>query len=159
LAAKRLQLLKEAVPSLTHVAMLGNATNPATPFSIEETQAVGPAMGVQVTPILVQAADELEHAFIAINGASSQGLLTVSDAMLFQERARIAGLTVRYRLPALFPEKEFVQAGGLICYGASVRANFHSAASYVDKILKGVRPDQLPVQQPSQFDFVINLGA
>jgi putative ABC transport system substrate-binding protein len=157
LSAKRLQLLKEIVPSLSRVALLSNAANPASRFTLEDTQAAARALGVEFHSLQVRAPDDFADAFVAIGGTGAHALLTASDGMFFNQRARIAELAGRHGLPALFPEKEFVQAGGLISYGPSPQANFRRAAAYVDKILKGALPSDLPVEQPIRFELAINL--
>jgi putative ABC transport system substrate-binding protein len=155
LSAKRLQLLKEIVPGLSRVALLSNAANPASAFALEDTLTAARALGVEIHAVTVRTPDEFEDAFAAIGKTGA--LLTASDGMFFNQRARIAELAGRNRLPALFPEKEFAQAGGLMSYGTSPKANFRRAAAYVDKILKGAAASDLPVEQPTRFELAVNL--
>ena len=157
LNAKRIELLKELMPGVSRVAVVWNAANPGSARSVEQTRSAARSLDIQLHAVEVRAPDELDGAFAAVARAGSTALLTISDGMFHNQRARIVGLAARSRLPAFFPEPEFVEAGGLIAYGPSVPANFRRAASYVDRILRGAKPGELPVEQPAKFELVINL--
>jgi putative ABC transport system substrate-binding protein len=157
LNGKRLELLKETFPEVSQVAVLRNVANPGTAFSLKETEVVAKSIGVQVKTVEVRSPDEFDGAFRAVVAARPDALITLSDAMLWNHRTRIADFAVKSRLPAMFPEKEYVDVGGLMSYAPSLPDNFRRAATYVDKILKGAKPADLPVEQPTKFEFVINL--
>ena len=157
LNGKRLELLKESVPGVAHVAVLWNPTNPAATQYLRETEGAAPSLQLQLQPLEVPGPDAIEAAVGAAVKGQADALITLPDAMLSNQRTQIADLAAKHRLPALFPEREFVDAGGLLSYGPSVPANFHRAAAFVDKILKGAKPADLPVEQPSRFELVINL--
>lgn len=166
LNAKRLQLLKDAAPDIARVGVLLRSANGAHPLNLSEMQAGARALGVQVQPIEMHGADQIEASFEAggaagaasgVGGERPDGLLALPDALFFEQRARITDLTIKGRLPAIFQEPEFAQGGGLLAYGGNMHENFRRAAAYVDKILKGARPADLPIEQPARFDFVINL--
>ena len=122
----------------------------------EAAQAAG-TLGLQLQLVEVQGPDELEHAFSAMVVNRAESLFTFPSTMLFSERPRLVGLAARHRLPAMFNAREFVRLGGLIAYGASLPAITRRAATYVDKILKGAKPADLPVEQPTTFELAINL--
>jgi putative tryptophan/tyrosine transport system substrate-binding protein len=158
LSGKRLELLKEIVPRLSRVAVLRNAASPGT-AGLKATEVVAKSLGVRIKTVEVRGSDEFAGAFKAVAVAHSDALITLSDAMFWNHRRRIIDLVVKHRLPAVFPEREYVDEGGLMAYGPSVPDNYRRAATYVDKILKGTKPADLPVQQPTKFEFVINLKA
>jgi putative ABC transport system substrate-binding protein len=157
LNGKRLELLREALPRVAHVAVLWNPTSLAATQYLSEAEAAAQALHLQLQPLEVPGPETIEAAFAAATKGQADALITLPDAMLWNQRTQIADLAAQHRLPALFPEREFVDAGGLLSYGPSVPANFHRAATYVDKILKGAKPADLPVEQPSRFELVINL--
>jgi putative ABC transport system substrate-binding protein len=134
LNGKRLELLKESVPGVAHVAVLWNPTNPAATQYLRETEGAAPSLQLQLQPLEVPGPDAIEAAVGAAVKGQADALITLPDAMLSNQRTQIADLAAKHRLPALFPEREFVDAGGLLSYGPSVPANFHRAATYVDKI-------------------------
>jgi putative tryptophan/tyrosine transport system substrate-binding protein len=156
LSGKRLELLKEVVPRLAQVAVLWNPKNPVA-GNLRETEAAAQALHLQLHLVEVPGAEALEAAFDAAMQEGADALITLPDAMLWNQRLQVAGLAAKHRLPALFPEREFVDAGGLLSYGPSVPASFHRAATYVDKLLKGAKPADLPVEQPTKFELVLNL--
>ena len=155
---KRLELLKEVVPSVSRVAVLWNPTNPTNPVTLKETQAVAPALGVTLLSLEVKGADDIDRAFTAIRKERPGALIVFGGAVTTQAR-RIADLAVKSRLPAIYAVSEDVDAGGLMSYGTNFDDLFRRAAIYVDKILKGAKPADLPVEQPTKFEFVINLKA
>ena len=157
LAAKRLELLKEVVPKASLVAILLKPANATNPLQLKEIKAAAPALGVILLSVEVKGADDLETAFTAIRKNRAGGIIVLSDPMFGTHRRRIAEFTVKSRLPAIYPGPEFVDAGGLMSYGNNFDDLFRRAATYVDKILKGAKPADLPVEQPMKFEFIVNL--
>jgi putative ABC transport system substrate-binding protein len=157
LGGKRLELLKEAVPNISRVAVLWSSGNLTSPPQWRELEAAAHDLGVQLQPLEVPHPTELDSCFTAMTTAGAQALITLADAVLWNQRARVVALAAQHRLPAIFPEREFADAGGFMAYGPSVPESFHRAASYVDRILKGAHPGDLPVEQPTKFELVINL--
>ena len=157
LASKRLQLLAEVIPGLARVAALFNPTNPTVVMALEQTQSAAPSLNVEVHPIAVRTPDEMNTAFAAMKAARPGAFIVMPDGMLYAQRTRIVAFAAASRLPALFPEPEVAQQGGLITYGPSVPANFRRAAAFVDKILRGTRPADLPVEQPAKLELIVNL--
>jgi putative ABC transport system substrate-binding protein len=153
LTAKRLEFLKVIAPELLRVSFLVNQATPKR--FVSETEVAGRALGVQVTPVMVQDTNELDRVFSAIARPPVGGL--VVDLVLHEYRRRIADLAIRHRLPAISGPKEFAEAGGLMAYGPDYPDLFRRAATYVDKILKGAKPADLPVEQPTKFELIINL--
>jgi putative ABC transport system substrate-binding protein len=158
IAAKKLELFKEAIVDLSRVAFFVNPGNRAVAQRyVEVTQAGAGPLSVIVRPVEVRAPDELKRAFSAITQDGVHGVVVMPDGMFFNERRRIAELSLEHRLPTMMFNKETVQAGGLMSYGPSTLALFRRAAAYIDKILKGAKPSDLPVEQPTQFELIINL--
>jgi putative tryptophan/tyrosine transport system substrate-binding protein len=157
LGGKRLELLKELLPRLARVAVLWNAANPYAAIVFKETHAAGRTLGVEVQSLEVRSPDDFVGVFEIMRRQRPDALITVEDPLTFSHRKRIADLAVADRLPSLHGFREDVEAGGLISYGANLPDLFRRAAGYVDKILKGAKPADLPVQQPTQFELVINL--
>jgi len=157
LSGKRLQLLKEVIPSAIQVAVIWNPAYPSAAGYLTETRAAARSMGLELQSFEVRSSSDLNVAFEAVAAARPSALITLPDGMLLANRARIVELTTKSRVPALFPDREFAEAGGLLAYGPSLAANFRGAATYVDKILKGATPGDLPIEQPSRFELVINL--
>jgi putative ABC transport system substrate-binding protein len=154
LSAKRLELLKEAAPGSSRVAVL---TNAAVNYLLPELRHTAQGLGVTLYPINVPAADQLDDALTALRTARAEALLVLSAPLFSQQVRRVVELAATSRLPTLYPFSYFVAAGGLMSYGPSVRALGRRAATYVDKILKGAKPADLPVEQPMKFELVINL--
>jgi putative ABC transport system substrate-binding protein len=159
LNGKRLELLREAVPSLTRVAVLWNPANPTARLSVDALEVPARALGVRIDAVEVRDAAAIDRAWTAVTRARAGAVLTVADALLWSERARIVAGAARHRLPGMYPEPEFAEAGGLLAYGPNIPDNFRRAAGYVDRILKGARPADLPVEQPSKLDLVVNVKA
>jgi putative ABC transport system substrate-binding protein len=160
LLPKRLALLKETLPTASRVVALwhpGAYGERTMSDMIKETEAAARTLGVQLRLVGVQGPDELERAFSMIAGERADALLVFPSPMLFAERRRIVDLAAKYRLPSMAMGKEFAELGGLIAYGASIPGLFRRCATYVDKIIKGAKPADLPVEQPTKFDLVINL--
>jgi len=160
LEGKRLELLKEVVPGLSRVAFLANPTNPLSSIVLKQTKLAASALRLRLEPIVnVAAIPELEAAFATISRVRPEALIMVADRFLLAERARIVGFAEKGRLPTMYPYSEMVKGGGLMSYSPSYPDSFHRAAAFVDKILKGAKPADLPVEQPRNFELVINLKA
>jgi putative tryptophan/tyrosine transport system substrate-binding protein len=157
LGGKRLELLKELSPRLARVAVLWNAANPYPAIVFKETQGAGQTLGIEVQSLEVRGPDDLDGAFEAARTQRPDAMITVEDPLTLTYRKRIADFATGQQLPSLHGSREFVAAGGLISYGANLVDLNRRAAGYVDKILKGAKPADLPVQQPTKFDLVINL--
>ncbi len=151
------ELLKDVVPNLTRVALLLNPTNSFGALALKETEAAAVPLGLSIQVLEAPSPDELEIAFAAALKERAEGLLVVQDAMFLAHRVQIAELATKNRLPAIYGIREHAEAGGLIAYAASRPEMFHRAATFVDKILKGAKPAELPVEQPTKFELVINL--
>ena len=159
LSGKRLELLKETFPKASRVAVLWNGANPDKASDFRETEAAARAFGVQLQSLEVRTANDFDKAFVAATSKRAQALITLSDPLTGSHGRRILDFTLKNRLPAMYGEKGFVEAGGLMAYG-HIPAELHRrAATYVDKILKGTKPAELPVEQPTKFEFIINLKA
>ena len=157
LMAKRLQLLKEAFPRATRVAVLWN---PATPFhttAVQELKAAAPALSLKLTFVAVRGPEDFDSAFSAVNRAHAQALYIMDGAIFKALQAMILAHTSKARLPTIYGEGDFVEAGGLVSYGANLGDMFRRSAGYVDKILKGAKPGDLPIEQPTKFELVVNL--
>jgi putative ABC transport system substrate-binding protein len=160
LEGKRLELLKEAVPRLSRVALLWNPANPALTVIFQETQIAAQALRLTLQPVVeVRRVTDFENAFSTIAGARPQALVVLVDRLLLAHRRRIVDFAANSRLPAMYGYRDYVDAGGLMSYAPSNIDLFRGAAIYVDKILKGANPANLPVQQPAKFELVINLKA
>jgi putative tryptophan/tyrosine transport system substrate-binding protein len=158
LNGKRLALLKEAIPRIARVAVLSNPANRSSGPGLNTTKAAAQSMGLQLVPIEVRGPDEFESAFSAIAKGRAQALVLGHQDPLFHVHAQqIAGLALKGRLPAVFYLKDFAEYGGLMSYAPSYTDLFRRAAVYVDKILKGARPGELPIEQPTKFELVVNL--
>jgi putative tryptophan/tyrosine transport system substrate-binding protein len=157
LNGKRLELLKEVIPGLTRVAVLWNAANPANAAVWQETQAAARALGLLLHSQEVGGPQDLEGAFALTAQARPDALLVVGDALLAMHRPQIVEFATQQHLPSVLTGREWVVAGGLMSYGSSQRDRFRRAAYYVDRILKGSKPADLPVERPMKFELVINL--
>ena len=157
LGGKRLELLREVVPGLSRVAILWNRANPYNAELLRDAEAAARTLGVQLQSLAVRGPDDYEEALRAASGGRAGALVTVEDPLAVTQRARIVDLAAKNRLPAMYFAREFVDAGGLMSYGPSFADMYHRAATYVDKILRGARPADLPVEQPTRFELVVNL--
>ncbi len=157
LTGKSLELLKEVVPRLSRVAVLRNGANPTHPLFWLEAQRPGESLGVKLQSLEVRSPGEFEAAFAAMLRERAGALLVLPDPLLFGQRTRLADLSARSRLPAMFAFREHAESGSLISYGPNLAFNFRRAAAYVGKILKGAKPADLPVEQPTRFELVVNL--
>jgi putative ABC transport system substrate-binding protein len=157
LAGRRIQLLTELVPGLARVAILSNPANQSHAGLVKQSQAAAQSLGIEIEVADAPAPDRLENAFAAITAARAGALIVLGDSMFFGQYPRVVAFTAASHLPALFPEKQPVESGGLMAYGPSIPASFRRAGAYVDKVLRGANPADLPVEQPTTFEFVINL--
>jgi putative ABC transport system substrate-binding protein len=157
LVGKRLQLLKEAVPGISRVAVLSNPTDTSQALLLREAQVAARSLKVQLQVLEARAPSDFAGAFSAMTKERAGGVIIFTSSMFYNERTRIAELATRSRLPAIYSVKDFAEAGGLMAYGVNLGESFRRAAVYVDKILKGAKPADLPVEQPTKFDFFINL--
>jgi ABC-type uncharacterized transport system substrate-binding protein len=157
LAAKQLELLRQAVPSILRVAVLWNAASRIKRLDMEEVQHAARALGVALQSREVRGLDDFDGVFAATKRERPDAILTLVDPVTFAQRHLIADFAARERLPAMYAVREFVESGGLMSYGVDLRDLFRRGASYVDKILKGAKPADLPVEQPTKFELVINL--
>jgi len=157
LSAKYIELLKETVPKLRRVAVLSNPVNLANALQLKETRSAASGLGVTVLSFDVKGPDDIDGVFAAIKKQRAEALTVLADPMLLGQRRRIADLAVKGRLPSIYGIPEHVEAGGLMGYAANRLDIFRRAATYVDKILKGATPADLPVEQPTKFDLIINL--
>ena len=155
LAGKRLELLRAAVPNLRRVSVLWHPANPTNPIQLKGAQAAARALGVQLESVSIQGPNDFDSVGKAVRGAD--GLLFLESPLFTTHRARLAELAARSRLPAIYGQREYVEVGGLMSYGTDFQDLYRRAASSVDKILRGAKPANLPVEQPTKFDFVMNL--
>lgn len=152
--AKRLQLLKEAVPRIGRVAVL---TTTLRPFFWREIEAAARALGLTLAPAVAGARDQFERAFVAASRDRADALFVHDHLLSVVHDRLIVRLAARHRLPAVYPGRSFVESGGLIAYGLDMLDNFRRAATYVDKVLRGAKPGDLPIEQPTKFELLINL--
>ena len=157
LSRKRLEILREALPGLLRVAVVWNPANPTSALSMRELDVAAGALGLRVQRVEVSKPEDFEHAFSRMGQHRPQALYFVPDEMFHTRRARIAELAIKSRFPTMFYAGEWVEDGGLMAYASHVPDLFRGAAVYVDRILKGAKPGDLPVQQASKFELVVNL--
>jgi putative ABC transport system substrate-binding protein len=157
LSGKRLELLKEVVPRITRVAVLWNPSNPGFSEMLKEMQAASQAHALQLQSLEVRSLEDFEAAFESITRGDSHAIIVVSDPFLNTHHRLILDLAVKHRLPAMYGGPEVVDAGGLMSYGPGFSDQYRRAATYVDKILRGMKPAELPVERPMKFELVINL--
>jgi putative ABC transport system substrate-binding protein len=153
---KLLQLLKETVPHLSAVAMIANLDNPVVLERAKEVEAVAPNLGITAHLFEVRNPEAYDRAFRHVR-KEAQAVLVLSDNLTFEHRRKVTALAAKYRLPAIYPLREFVDAGGLMAYGADKAVLSRRAADFVDKILRGAKPADLPFEQPTQYELIVNL--
>jgi putative tryptophan/tyrosine transport system substrate-binding protein len=159
ISGKQLELLKETVPKLSRVAVLWASSNPANAGMLREVERAAAAFGVKLQSLDVLARNDFETAFRAASKERADAVLVLQNGVVAAHRPEIAELAIKGRLPAIYPRLEFVEDGGLMSYGASFTDMDQRAATYVDKILKGRKPADLPVEQPMKFEFIVNIKA
>ncbi len=157
LSGKRLELLKETLRKVSRVGVLWNPGNGAMVLKMKEVQGAAPAFRVEIKSLEVREPQDFERTVAALPHERPDALLTLADPLTLFHRNRIIEMAAKNRLPAMYELSEFVDAGGLMSYGPNIEANYRRAATYVDKILKGAKPADLPVEQPTKFDLIINL--
>ena len=139
------------------MVVLSNPLNPSMAAAVEQTKAAAQSLAVEIQVVEVPRPEEFDSALAAVTRAGADGLIVLADPMLYGQHPRVVTFATASHLPVLFPEKEVVRAGGLIAYGPSIPASFRRAAGYVDKILRGAKPADLPVEQPITFELAVNL--
>ena len=157
LHGKRLELLKQALPALAHVGVIVDREGPGSLHALRETQAAARRLGIQVQILDVKTASDLEHAFQSAHERRLDAMMALRNPMLVLNRERLVGLANRSRLPAIYDERSFAEIGGLMAFGANLDDLNRRIAGYVDKIVKGEKPGDLPIEQPTKFELVINL--
>jgi putative ABC transport system substrate-binding protein len=156
LSGKKLALLKEIAPKVSRVAVLWNPASKVEPLTLQDLLSAAPAVSVEIQSVEVRSPDDFSAAFAAISSSRVHALLAIGNPINFRGRQLIADFALRNRLPSIFDERLFVDAGGLISYAPSFTDSFRRAATYVDKIFKGAKPAELPVEQPTTFELIIN---
>ena len=159
LAGKRLEILKETVPKATRMAIVWSHESPVATTQVKETEMAAPALGVRLQPLELHGPEDLENVFRTANKGKAGALIVVSFGFVINHQERIVNLAITDRLPVMYIVPEFVHAGGLMSYAPDIADQLRRAAVYVDKILKGTKPADLPVEQPKKFEFIINLKA
>jgi putative ABC transport system substrate-binding protein len=159
ISGKQLELLKETVPKLSRVAVFGTSAVPGNAEALRATELAAGALKVQLQYFEIRDLKDIETVFQAARKERADAVLALASRVLLTDRTQVAELAVKSRLPAIYGEREHVEAGGLMTYGVSIADLFRRAATYVDKILKGATPAQLPIEQPTRFEFIVNLKA
>jgi ABC-type uncharacterized transport system substrate-binding protein len=157
ISGKQLELLKEVIPRLGRVAVIGTGTRQGTAQALKEMELAAGAFGVKLLYLDIQNPKDIESVFRAASKGRAEAVLVLQSPILVSQRTQIAALALKNRFPAISPRREFVEDGGLMSYGVSISDLDRRAATYVDKILKGVKPADLPVEQPTKFEFIVNL--
>jgi len=159
ISTKRLQLLKETIPTLTRVAVLSYLTDPIARLQIQEMERAAKPLGLHLQIHNIKTTDDLPTAFEAATKAGAQGLMTTIETFLIGRGTRIAELAIKHGIPAMYPVRDFVDAGGLMSYGPNSLALYRRTSTQVDKVLKGTKPADIPVEQPAKFEFIVSLRA
>ena len=157
LSGKRIEILKETLPKMNRVGALWTPREPERDTGYEQTQAAAKSLFLRFHSVQVRTANDLELAFVEMTKARDQGFVVVLSPLATLNSKRIVELALKHRLPGMFPTRQFAEEGGLMAYGTSIADLYRRAATYVDKILKGRTPAELPIEQPTKFEFVINL--
>jgi putative ABC transport system substrate-binding protein len=157
ISAKRLQLLREALPQVTRVAVLWNPATPWHPKVIEQFKAGAPSLAIELSFVGVRTAEEIGPAFSAVTRTHAEALYVIGDAFFLSHRATLLKLASKARLPVIYSVRQYVDAGALMSYGPNLGDVFRRSAGYVDRILKGAKPSDLPIEQPTKFELVVNL--
>jgi putative ABC transport system substrate-binding protein len=155
--AKRLELLREVVPSASRVVVLWNPTNPSNPLQLKLTEAAAATLGVRLLPFEAKSVEEIDRAFAAMRTARAEAVIVIGDPMFGTHRRRLIDLSAKRGLPAIYSTREYVIDGGFVSYGTNLDNLYRRAPYFVDQILKGAKPADLPVEQPTKFELVINL--
>jgi putative ABC transport system substrate-binding protein len=159
LSVKRLELLKESFPKRTRVATLWSPRDREAEIQFKETEEAAKVLSIRLHPLKIESADEIDRAFPAMTKARDQAIVIILSPLVTLNSKRIVELALKHRLPGIYPTRQFVEEGGLMAYGPLIADLYRRAATYVDKILKGRMPADLPIEQPMRFDFIVNLNA
>jgi putative ABC transport system substrate-binding protein len=157
LEGKRLEILREVVPKLTTLVVLLNTANPLTAIQWKQTRISAKTLGIQLQPVELRRPEEFKDAFAKVARQRPDGITMVADRFLLAHRMQIVDFVAKTRLPAIYPYRDFVVAGGLMSYSPSYEDLFRRSATYVDKILKGAKPSDLPIEQPTKFELLLNM--
>jgi len=157
LSGKRLELVKETVPKASRVAVFWNPDNPDSVTDMKETEAVAPSLGIKLQSLEIRESNDLEPAFSAMKKEGATAIVTINSPNFVNLRKQVVDLAAKNRLPAMYAESQWIDAGGLMSYGPNFPDLWRRAATYLDKILKGTKPADIPVEQPTKFELVINL--
>jgi putative ABC transport system substrate-binding protein len=157
LIAKRLEVLKKVIPHATHIGVLWNPATPSHSLALKALEAAGEKLGIQLQMVPIRGPEDFDGAFATMTAQQVECLLVVPAVLFYTQRALLAELSLKHRLGSVFQERDSVEAGGLMSYGADTLDLYRRSASYVDRILKGEKPADLPVQQPTKYELVINL--
>ena len=158
-AAKRVELMKEIMPRISRLAVLRNPTNSGSQLALKETEAGAKRLSIRLQVLEARSGNELAAAFYAAGTERAQALIVLADALFFAQRNQVVDFGIKHRLPSMFDDAPSVEAGGMISYGANLAELFRRSAVYVDKILKGAKPADIPVEQPTKFELIVNLKA
>jgi putative ABC transport system substrate-binding protein len=156
-SGKRLEFLKELIPKLARVTVLSNPNNPAVVLALQETQAAAQILALKLHNVDLRAPEQLDRALSLIVESNPDALVLLADSVMLDRRAPIATFAVRQRLPSISPFREFAEAGGLISYGPSLPDIYRRGVGYINQILRGTNPSELPIEQPTKFELIINL--
>jgi len=159
LSVKRLELLKESFPNKTRIAVLWSPRDREAGNQFKETTEAAKVLSLHLHPLEIKSADDIDLAFRAMTKARDQAIIIILSPLVTLNSKRIVELALKHRLPGIYPTGQFVEEGGLMSYGPSIADLYRRAATYVDKILKGTKPSELPIEQPMKFDFIVNLKA
>jgi putative tryptophan/tyrosine transport system substrate-binding protein len=159
ISGKQLEILKDTVPKLSRVAVFGTSTNPGNAQALKEIELAAGVLGVQVQYLEIRVRQEIETAFRSAGKGRADAVLALQNPVITFDRKQVAKIAVKNRIPAMYHSIEFVEDGGLMTYSVSITDLFRRAATYVDKILRGAKPEDLPVEQPKKFEFIVNLKA
>jgi putative ABC transport system substrate-binding protein len=157
MSGKRLELLREVVPNLARITVLSNPENPLVVLSLQETRAAAQTLGLKLDSVDMRKPSELDRALSVIVGTRPDALVVLSDSMILGQRTQIAAFALTHRLPSISPFREFTEVGGLMSYGPSVPDLYRRGVGYIKRILEGANPAELPIEQPTKFELVINL--
>jgi putative ABC transport system substrate-binding protein len=156
-SGKRLELLREVIPNLARITVLSNPENPVEVLSLQETQAAARTLGLQLDGVEMRKPGELDHALSVVVGTRPDALVLLTDSMVLGQRTQIAAFALAHRLASISTWRAFAEAGGLMSYGANNPDIYRRGAGYVRRILEGAKPTELPIEQPTKFELVINL--
>ena len=159
MSVKRLELLKESFPKRTRVAALWSPREREAEIQFKETEEAAKVLSLRLHPLEINSADDIDRAFAAMTKARDQAIVIILSPLVTLNSKRIVELALKHRLPGIYPTRQFVEEGGLMAYGPLIGDLYRRAATYVDKILKGTKPTDLPIEQPMKFDFIVNLKA